>query len=97
MLTKVSDKHTKYILIFWGLCAFILVFFSTWFILIMNGKLGFMPSFRDLENPKNNLASEVITEDNKVLGAFYVENRSYVGFNELSPNLSQCIDCQGRS
>jgi penicillin-binding protein 1A len=91
MLTKVSDKHTKYILIFWSLCAFILVFLITWFILIMNGKLGFMPSFRDLENPKNNLASEVITEDNKLLGAFYVENRSYVGFNELSPNLVNAL------
>ncbi|KAF5276632.1 hypothetical protein FQR65_LT16254 [Abscondita terminalis] len=38
-------------------------------------------AYADLENPKSNLASEVLTEDNKVLGTYYVQNRSNVKYN----------------
>jgi Membrane carboxypeptidase/penicillin-binding protein len=44
-----------------------------------------------LENPKSNLASEVITEDHKVLGTYYVQNRSNVKYSELSPYLVKAL------
>src|SRR4051812_35005019 len=50
------------------------------------GLFGSLPSFRDLENPKSNLASEVISSDKQILGKYYVENRSRVNFNQISPN-----------
>jgi penicillin-binding protein 1A len=49
------------------------------------GALGSLPSFRDLENPKSNLASEIISSDKKILGKYYVENRSSTAFKDISP------------
>jgi len=73
--------------IFWAvfICPFILV--TLIFILISRGKMGFLPSFEDLENPRNNLASELYSEDNQLLGKFFIENRTYVEYSDLSPYL----------
>ena len=49
------------------------------------GVFGRMPSFEELENPKSNLATEIYSEDGKVLGTFFVQNRSYVQYDELMP------------
>ncbi len=52
------------------------------------GLFGTLPSFRDLENPKSNLASEIISEDKVLLGKYYENenNRSRVNYNEISQN-----------
>ena len=36
------------------------------------GLLGPMPDFRQLENPKTNLATQIISADDTVLGKFYL-------------------------
>lgn len=59
----------------------------TIFLLIGTGFMGFMPGFEELENPKSNIASQVISEDNSILGGFFIENRTYATFDELSPHL----------
>jgi penicillin-binding protein 1A len=64
-------------------CSLLLI--AIFFSALSMGWLGFMPSFQELENPKSNLASEVISADQKVLGGFYIENRSNVHYYELSP------------
>ena len=46
-----------------------------------------IPSFEELERPDNKLATQVLAEDGEVLTTFHVENRSYVTYEELSPNL----------
>ena len=46
-----------------------------------------IPSFEDLENPESKLATQVIAEDGEILTTFHIENRSYVSYDELSPNL----------
>ena len=46
-----------------------------------------IPSFEELENPESNLATQVIAEDGEILTTFHIENRSYVTYDELSPNL----------
>ena len=48
-----------------------------------------IPSFEELENPQSNLATQVIAEDGEILTTFHIENRSYVTYDELSPNLVQ--------
>ena len=47
------------------------------------GLFGRIPSFEELENPRSNLATEIYSEDGKVLGTFFVQNRSYVQYEEL--------------
>ena len=49
--------------------------------------LADIPSFEDLENPDSKLATQVIAEDGEILTTFHIENRSYVSYEELSPNL----------
>ncbi len=51
------------------------------------GLFGRLPSFSELENPKSNIATEIYSEDGKMIGSFFVENRSYVTYDELSPAL----------
>ena len=48
---------------------------------------GSIPSFEELENPKSNAATQIISEDGVLLATFHVENRSHVSYDELSPNL----------
>ncbi len=70
---------------FWVTFTCSLVFIALFFTALSLGWLGFMPSFQELENPKSYLASEVISADQKVLGSFFIENRSNVHYYELSP------------
>ncbi len=49
--------------------------------------LADIPSFEELENPDSKLATQVIAEDGEILTTFHIENRSYVSYDELSPNL----------
>lgn len=46
-----------------------------------------MPTFEDLENPKNNLASEVYSEDGVLLAKIFIENRTFAEYENLSPHL----------
>ena len=49
-----------------------------------------IPSFEELESPDSNLATQVIADDGStILSTFQIENRSYVTYDELSPNLVQ--------
>ncbi|MEY4934170.1 MAG: hypothetical protein RIS64_529 [Bacteroidota bacterium] len=44
----------------------------------------YTPSFRELEDPTFNIASEVLADDGRtVLGRYYIENRTPVTFDEL--------------
>ena len=50
--------------------------------------LADIPSFEELESPDSNLATQVIGDDGRtILSTFHIENRSYVTYEELSPNL----------
>ncbi len=51
------------------------------------GLYGGMPSIRALENPENDLSSELISADGVSLGRYFRYNRSQVGFHELSDEL----------
>src|ERR1035437_6515284 len=61
------------------------------FLCISLGIFGKMPSFEELENPKSNQATEIISSDNKILGQYFIENRSNVHFQELSPNVTNAL------
>ena len=72
---------------FGGLLAFLILFF----ICVATGIFGTMPTFDELENPKTNLATEIYSCDGKLLGSYYVENRSNVRYSELSPYLPEAL------
>ena len=45
------------------------------FLMAKNEKLGPMPSFDELENPKTNLATQIYSADGEVIGTYFIENR----------------------
>lgn len=51
------------------------------------GLFGKLPSFEELENPKSNLATEIYSEDGKLIGSFFVQNRSFVDYKDLNDTL----------
>lgn len=65
--------------------------FATLVLLAMFGFFGSLPTIDQLDNPKNNLATELISEDNIVLGKYFFQNRSRVSFNELNVNLISAL------
>ena len=60
---------------------------------IAQGWIGYMPPVEDLENPNYKFATEVLSADGKALGTYSYskENRVYVGYNDLSPNLINAL------
>ena len=53
----------------------------------INNLFGGMPSLQDLEKPESDLASELYSSDNLLLGKYFRYNRSPVKFDELSDEL----------
>ncbi|HEV7348709.1 penicillin-binding protein 1A [Telluribacter sp.] len=52
---------------------------------------GGMPDLKTLENPKFELASELISEDGKSLGKYIIENRALIEFDQVSPRLIEAL------
>ena len=81
----------KFVIIFWSVVTVGFVGLFLLFLLISKGKLGFMPTFDQLENRKESLATEIISADSVVIGKFYYENRSNVDYSEISQNLINAL------
>ncbi len=90
-MVQKPGKTTKYLVILWSLYTIPLVLFTIVMILIGNEKMGFMPDFAQLENPQTNLASELITEDGELLGKYFIENRTFVNYEDLAPHLVDAL------
>ena len=91
MATKVKSNFKKHIIRFWLLYVSSLAVVALFFLFISLGWLGYMPSLEELENPRSNLASEIYSSDQQLLGKFYIENRSNIHYSELSPNLINAL------
>ena len=59
--------------------------------LLVVGITADIPSFEELEDPKSNLATEIIARDGTVISTFHIENRSYISYDELSPSLRDAL------
>ena len=77
--------------LFWiGILSPILVISGgVWFASM--GWFGPLPSFEELENPKQNLATEIYASDGVLLGKFFYENRMPIAYDQLSPNLVNAL------
>jgi penicillin-binding protein 1A len=84
-------KIRKYIKGFWITFGSGVLFIFLLFTAIALGLFGKMPSFEELENPKSNLASEVYSSDGKLLGKYFIENRSNIHYQDLSPNVVNAL------
>jgi penicillin-binding protein 1A len=83
-----AEKHERWVattwkIFKWGFAFLILSVFVLTF---------FTPSFKQLEDPRFNVASDVYAADEQtVLGRYFIQNRSPVSFAQLSPNLVNAL------
>ena len=89
---KQKNKFKKYTLIIWALFVFGVSSVFGIFYYASIGGLGDMPDLKVLENPKTNLASEILSEDGKTIAKFYFnDNRTPVSFSEFPPHLVNAL------
>ena len=74
-------------IIFGSLILLVILFFFC----VAKGVFGTMPTFDELENPRTNLATEIISADGKILGTYHIENRSNVRYAELSHYMPEAL------
>lgn len=92
MNKKLSQEDIrKYNYGLWKLLIGGMVLFALFIIAIGFGLFGELPSFRDIEHPKSNQASEILADDGRVLGTYFVQNRSNVSYQEISPNVINAL------
>ncbi|MBQ4010664.1 MAG: transglycosylase domain-containing protein, partial [Bacteroidales bacterium] len=91
---KVSYTKKTKVRIFitlWSLSLLLLIGFVIYFALLSHGVFGYMPTFEELENPKENLATRIYSSDGQLLGTYFRENRSHVRYDSISPNVIDAL------
>ena len=91
MATKQKTTLKKAFIWFWALFVFLMIGFTGFFYGISQGLFGELPTFEDLENPRSSLATEIIAADGVILGKYYIQNRSFTKYEELSPYLIEAL------
>ena len=92
---KKKQKKTNYsgpIKLFWSLFVAGILIVACIFGSAALGFFGPMPPLEQLENPKTNLATQIISADGEILGKFfYNDNRTPISFDELPPHLVEAL------
>ena len=91
-VTRMLKKYWKFLTIFWAVVLAGLVGVFVLFWLISAGKLGFMPTFEELENPQNRFASEVYFADGPLMNRYFQqENRKYTEYREIPQSVIDAL------
>jgi penicillin-binding protein 1A len=96
-MAELSDNQNKYYRIAgksWNIFRIILLSLFLFIAALQMNFLwlfGGMPGMEDLENPKSEMASEIYSADNMLLGKYFKENRSPVEYDEISPNVINAL------
>ena len=92
MTEKNTTNFSKFIKWFWGIILGGLATVCLLFLLASWGVFGALPTFEELENPKSDLATEVISSDGKTLGKYYIKaNRTPILYKDLPENLVKAL------
>lgn len=96
-LSKILNTKNKYIKLFtrtlWVLlfAGVVLLPLYVYTVSLEWGIYGGLPSLKALENPENDLSSQLISADEVSLGSYFRYNRSPVSFEDLSPELVKTL------
>lgn len=86
------SKYKKVFIIFWSIVILGIAGVFIFFWMISAGKLGFMPTFEELENPNNRFASEVYFADGPVMSKYFEkENRKYIEYKEIPQSVVDAL------
>ncbi len=89
-----TNKHNQHKCIrwIWGLFISILVGIVLLFGGAALGIYGPMPDLQQLENPRTNLATQILSSDGIILGKYYFDdNRTPIAFDEIPKNMVEAL------
>ncbi len=76
----------KFVIILWSVFAIFFSLVALLFVCIDKGWIGYMPPLDELQNPISRYASQIISEDGRLLGTWSRnENRVFVSTDSISP------------
>ncbi len=83
-----SDIGWRHILgVFGGFMLICFTFGLIFFFYLAQG----LPSIEELENPQTDIASFVVSRDGQVLDKYFTENRTYIRYQDISPNVVDAL------
>ena len=81
-------------IIFWVLSGFVfsgITALLIFFILVYKGYYDKIPGYWELKKIENNIASEIYSSDQKLLGKYFYQERTHTPFEEISPELIKAL------
>ncbi|MDD2380736.1 MAG: transglycosylase domain-containing protein [Mariniphaga sp.] len=87
---KPSSRKTIFIFVVRAFIAVLLLAFLFFFVVYL-GFTGHVPTTAQLHVIKSPQASEVYSADGRLLGRYYIENRSNVHFQDISPHVINAL------
>lgn len=92
-MEKTKKVRRYFFITLWSLFLFGLLSVFMIFVSINKGWIGYLPPLDELQNPKNNYATEIYSADMEVLGRFFTgnDNRVGVSYNEISKNVIDAL------
>ncbi|MCD8301393.1 MAG: transglycosylase domain-containing protein [Prevotellaceae bacterium] len=83
----------KFMIFLWFVFIVCVLAAAGLFYLVNRGDIGYMPDIKELENPVDKYASQVISGDGELLGtwSYSKSNRVFVTYQELSPYMVQAL------
>lgn len=89
---KTAPNYRSAKTFFWSLFALGILAITAVFSFAALGFLGPMPDLQQLENPKTNLATQILSSDGEILGKyFFNDNRTPITYEELPQNIVQAL------
>ena len=89
---QIAPNYKGPIKLFWGLFLIGLLTVAAIFGSAALGLFGPMPPLQQLENPKTNLATQIISSDGEILGKFfYNDNRTPISYDALPAHLVNAL------
>jgi len=89
-----KGKYRKSIIRFWQFATFAIgsgIFYITAVYFNLFWLFGGMPDLQAIENPESQVASEILTADGQSLSKYFLENRTPIEFDQLSPNVIKAL------
>ena len=82
-----------FFVILWSLLLLVIGGAAVTFWVIARGYIGYMPELKQLENPVNKFASQVISSDGRLLGtwSYTRANRIFVSYEDIAPSTVQAL------
>lgn len=88
---KLQDSTKRHIRTFWKIFTGGVFLIFLLFLLASWGVFGSLPDETSLENPEKDLATQIVSEDGRVIGKFFKENRTPVQFEDLPKHLVNAL------